>query len=294
MPRVTNNNDLDSARDLIEHGIPVFTARPAVGDPEREFYFPKAWNLITPDEKELQDWKPGLALLAAAGHGLDVIDIDPKNGASVQAQIALVNSLGIPIVGIVETPSKGAHLYIPSCGLGNAACNSAGVDYRGRTPEGTGAGMTFIPGTMRPRYNGAGYKWIQEIDWIRRERWADHREELRTQVERYLTELGWKSVPVRPTHANIPTSSIRHEICAPPTHLTAELSDLGPEWSIQEGQLSSDRSKRFDDLVGLCRAYGLTYAETVSLMEPWCMAMDKFVNRVEGEVYRSWARRQWS
>jgi|FLOH01.1.fsa_nt_gi hypothetical protein len=283
--------NLAAAREMIDHGIPVFTAPPGRGGDGPEFYFPKGWTSFTPDPEALTLWRPGYALLAASGHGLDVIDIDPKNGASVTEQTALATSMGIPILGVVQTPSMGAHLYIPSCGLGNAACHGAGVDYRGRTPEGTGAGMTFLPGTERPHYDGAGYMWHRPIAWEQLQQWTAHQDEVRGRVQQYLATLGWRKPAPRAPF--VPSTMTRVHIQAPPSALVEKLEDLGPEWAHEDGSKHSDRSSRFNELVQRCRSYGLTYAETLSLMEPWCHAMDKFTNRVEREVHRSWSRRQW-
>jgi len=75
---------LGIARDLAAAGIPVFVAYP---DPDKpgEYKPRKGWQNTTANPAYVGAWKPGLALCAVMGHGLDLVDIDPRNGGDLAA-----------------------------------------------------------------------------------------------------------------------------------------------------------------------------------------------------------------
>jgi hypothetical protein len=70
---------LDVARALAAAGIPVFVAQPDVTN-ATGFALPRNWQHATPDPRVVDQWRPGMAIAAVMGHGLDVIDVDPRNG----------------------------------------------------------------------------------------------------------------------------------------------------------------------------------------------------------------------
>lgn len=100
----------------------------------------------------LRRFRRGSALIMQTGHGIDVIDVDPRNGGS-DTFAALSNKVG-DIVAHVESPGGGFHLYIVSSG--HPSASFGGVDYLAQGK------FVYLPGTLRPKYAGIGYRWITE------------------------------------------------------------------------------------------------------------------------------------
>ena len=287
---------LGAARDLARAGVPVFVAppNPAYGpDDRREYLLPTGWQHTKADPAALDAWRPGWAVCILTGYGLDGIDVDPKNGASVAEQRARLDALGVVVLAVVVTPSGGAHYYVRSTGLGNAARPAVGVDYRGR------GGFLYAPGTARPRYDGAGYVWAEhvtpdDLDDL------DPREDEGAAVRAYLDGLGdddHDRQPAAPVVAAEPVPGL-------PEWLRDELADLGVRtmttddrgqphtvirWADKRGVLTLSRSERFYRLVAMCRRAHLTQGQTVTALTPWCAAVDKYVGREAAEVARVWA-----
>lgn len=136
---------LDFAHSLIDHGIPVVVIRDGVK-------FPKDWIHAKADRALVAKFRPGVdALLMVCGHGIDAIDVDPKNGGS------LGNMPVFKPYGMTNTPSGGAHYYVPSSGIGSPTIPGVG-EYRGK------GGGVFLPGSTRPKYPDGGYELVN-LDW---------------------------------------------------------------------------------------------------------------------------------
>lgn len=146
---------LDVARGLVRSGVPVFLAYPDPSVPTG--YKPtKGWQLSTPDPQVVDAWRPGLALCAVTGHGLDLIDVDPRSGGSTD---------GVPMPGVyltAETPSGGAHFFVRSLGVPSLDGVFPGVDLKSGAPDGSGRGFAFIaPTVRRSKVDGVerAYRW---------------------------------------------------------------------------------------------------------------------------------------
>jgi len=151
---------LDIARDMARHGIPVFTAQPdpaGKGTGGTGFWLPKAWQQTEPDPSRVDAWRPGMALIALMGHGLDLIDADPRNGADL-------DGLPLPVpYGLAASPSGGAHSFVASLGEHSRDNVAPGVDYKGGAPDGQGRGFAFIAPTVRKSKvtgEAAAYRWL--------------------------------------------------------------------------------------------------------------------------------------
>jgi hypothetical protein len=72
---------------------------------------------------------------------------------------------------------------------------------------------------------------------------------------------------------------------AAPEELPADLADL-----LAQPAGQGERSERFHHLVGLCRRSGLSQAQAVAVLTPWCKRVGKFADRVAVEVGRSWGK----
>lgn len=287
---------LDAARALIDLGCPVFVARRnrmydptlPVSDTNSEYHPPKRWQ-ETPAETSLLDgWRSGDALCLVTGHGLDVVDVDTKNGADPSKVLAAMHALGVEVLATVETPSGGAHYYVRSSGICSANNTRTGVDYRGRGLDGTGAGFLYLPGTFRPKYAERGYRWshplqVEDLHDIGEESKAEQTDAVAT----FLTGLGTK---VRTTAQNSGDLTGGEPLDTMPPKLRDLLSDLGPVWTLRNGEKSEDRSERFFHLVAECRRSGLTQGQTVTALDPWCHGVGKYVGRVSVEVSRAWSK----
>ena len=148
--------DRQALQRLQRRGVPVFTCLPARG-PGKEFAFPRGWPSTSASDYDLSGAEPGCAFCLLTGHGVDVIDVDPRNDGDLDLVRATLLDCESPIVASVATPGGGAHFYIPSTGL-RALRMPPGVDYL------AGRHMAFAPPSQRPKYPGHQYRWIAPPD----------------------------------------------------------------------------------------------------------------------------------
>ena len=287
----TQESVLDVAQELIAYGVPVFVAKRNpkydTGKNLPEFHLPQKWQDTKPTAGAVAAWRPGDALCLVAGHGLDVVDVDTKNGAKVDEQLERLKGCGVTVLATVETPSGGAHFYVHSVGVCSSALPSIGVDFRGLGLDKSGAGFVYLPGTSRPKYAGKGYQWVQGLD---PEDIHDVRpavvEEQADAVSVYLAGLG---INVR-TRKDPEGVTVKGEpVDFLPEGLRRDLATAGP-WPKSDGTMSTDRSGRFMHLVGACRRAGLTQGQAVTAVAPWCSLTGKYVGRVPEEVARVWEK----
>lgn len=150
--------DLATARRLAELGIPVFIAQPDSSN-KTGYVPPAGWQDTIPDPSVVDRWQPGLALCAVMGHGFDLVDLDPRNGAAWPEDVAVPRRYAI-----ASTPSGGLHFYISSLGVGSRDNIFPGIDVKGGRPDGTGRGFAFLAPTVRASsVDGElrAYRWVQ-------------------------------------------------------------------------------------------------------------------------------------
>lgn len=150
--RAQFTRDVRALRSLQAAGVPIFTCDLKMVQGE-EVGFPKGWTTTTPADYDLRRAQQGSAFCVVTGHGVDVIDIDPRNGGDVEAVADVLMDSEAPIVASVRTPSGGAHYYIPSTGLMGMKM-PPGIDYLATRH------MAFAPPTERPKYPGKVYRWM--------------------------------------------------------------------------------------------------------------------------------------
>src|SRR4051794_15733087 len=105
---------LEVARGLARAGVPVFVA-PADNTAPVGFRLPRGWQNLNPDPAAVDQWRPGMALCAVMGRGIDIVDLDPRSGGDV-------NDLGVAMptrYGLAATPSGGVHLFVAQLGVGS-------------------------------------------------------------------------------------------------------------------------------------------------------------------------------
>ncbi len=153
------------AQDWIRQGIPVFIAPP---DPMNKvgFRLPEAWQTSTPRLEVLDDWRPGWALCAVMGHGLDLLDVDDRNGGAASRDGLVAAGLWPRAVGVASTPSGGGHYFVASMGVRSRDGVLPGLDVKAGV-DGLGHGFAFIAPTVRvSKVTGelVAYRWTTEPD----------------------------------------------------------------------------------------------------------------------------------
>jgi hypothetical protein len=135
---------LSVARSLAAAGIPVFVAYP---DPDKPGdYKPRGrWQQTSANPAYVNAWRPGLALCAVMGHGLDLVDIDPRNGGDRKA----LNGFMPEVLAVAATPSGGEHNFVRSIGVRSRDDVLPGIDIKAGDPDGEGRGFAFIAPTVR-------------------------------------------------------------------------------------------------------------------------------------------------
>jgi hypothetical protein len=162
---------LAAAHDLIDWGVPLFTAFKNHG-PGGEFILPSAWPDFRPNHRQVEIWRPGHALCMVTGVVFDVIDIDPRNGGQESAR-ELATALGWDveggprIYGVAFTPSEGEHHLIGRTGLRKGK-PAKGVDLQAGDDHGEGRGFVYIAPTVR--VSKYGMRQGQEVAYRWRER----------------------------------------------------------------------------------------------------------------------------
>lgn len=288
----TEVDDLRVARMLAEAGLPVFVAPPNPSyvpgqKDEPEFLFPSGWARMEADPRLLDRWQPGWAVCLVTGHGLDGVDVDPLHGGDVQEQLTLLTDLGATVIGRVDTPSGGAHLYVMSTGIASSSNTRVGVDFRGGCDDGSGRGFLYLPGTQRPKHGGLGYSLRVDLDLTTLKTLTPDTEH--TALVRYFDSLVPGVRPVSQQAPLVPASEPVHIESLPP-QLRELLVEYGPTFTLVDGTTSTDRSARFHHLVAACQRSGLSLGQTVTLVDAWCAGVGLYPNRVGQEVARSWAK----
>lgn len=147
---------LEVARDLARSGVPIFLARPDPAEPTG-YKLPARWQEFAASPHVVDSWEPGMALCAVTGHGLDLVDVDPRAGGSTD---------GVPMPEVylaATTPSGGLHYFVKSLGVPSLDGVFPGVDLKSGTVDGTGRGLAFIaPTVRRSKVDGVErpYCWI--------------------------------------------------------------------------------------------------------------------------------------
>jgi hypothetical protein len=177
---------LEQAREIIAGGIPVFAAPPALdaegnhdhagGTGGCGYYLPKDWQKTVATDRwlnpnasgfEQKAWRPGWALCAVMGHGLDLLDVDPRNGGDATREGLVQAGMWPRTYGAADTPSGGTHEFIASLNLGSRDDLRPGLDVKGGLPDGTSRGFAFIAPTVKAsKVTGelVAYRWTAPPD----------------------------------------------------------------------------------------------------------------------------------
>ena len=153
--------DLSLARLLVKAGVPIVVGPlDQKGNPTGHEW--DGWQDAVCDPSIVDTWEPGLAIAGVSGHGVDVLDHDPRNdpgGASIDRFNNDLGEDGPVTLGRNRTASGGTHYLIRSLGIPKAAGKGAplpGLDYLGGTRDGDGRSLIFLPPTARPPKDADG------------------------------------------------------------------------------------------------------------------------------------------
>lgn len=182
---------VDTARELIAGGIPVFAAPPALdaagnwdptgGTGKKQgsgcgYWLPTAWEKTVPSEKwlnpkapgyEEKAWRPGWALGAVMGHGMDLLDVDPRNGGDATREALVQAGMWPRTYGAASTPSGGTHEFVASLNVGSRDDLRPGLDVKGGLPDGSSRGFAWIAPTIKAsKVTGelVAYRWTTPPD----------------------------------------------------------------------------------------------------------------------------------
>jgi len=294
--RIEGREDsLAAAREFVAHGFPVFIAK---GNPNYdmtaasspEFFRPSLWQESTVDAALLDTWESMDAVCVLAGSEgdrpgvyLTIVDVDPKNGASVEAELDRMEWWGVDVLAIEETPSGGIHAYTYSSGFPSRKSHSLGIDFlgckKGTSDPGTNV---FTAPTKRPKYEGIGYHWIEKMNWQRYEvLTAAHVEANDKTLRAYLDKAGFGD-ETSGTPMELLSTSIHVDEDRVPAWLRALLDDLGtrntegePRWLLHDGA-EVPRYQRIKYLISKCQRAGFSPEETFTLLVPWTAGVEKF------------------
>lgn len=140
---------LEIARGLARAGIPIFIAPPS-SDPKDTsgFRLPGRWQQTKPDPATLDHWRPGWAVCAVMGHGIDLVDLDLYAGAEVDKIRGPL--LAARHYGRAGTASGGIHVFVASMGVRSKNGLFKGIDIKAGDADGKGHGFAFIAPTIKP------------------------------------------------------------------------------------------------------------------------------------------------
>jgi hypothetical protein len=177
---------LDIARGFIKAGVPVFLAPPCpdtcrrpghdngAGTGGSGFDLPSGWENAAPMIDVVDRWRPGWAMAAVCGHGVDILDVDPRNGGDIAAGELRSGGVWPRTYGMAHTPSGGTHELIRSLGV-RKGTPYPGVDLQAGAVTGEGRGFVFIaPTVKRSKVDGVArpYRWVTVPDFDALSEWG--------------------------------------------------------------------------------------------------------------------------
>ena len=161
-------------------GLQVFPLAPGSKEP---FKRSKGLKDATSDLKQVEEWarlypNANIGIRTGAASGVDVLDVDPKNGGLATAQALRDQGKPLPTRSVAKTRSDGYHLYVKHNPLIRTGTNrlGPGIDFRGD------GGYVVAPGSV---VDGKVYRMIRKAPFPEVPAWLLDRiraeEEIRSQ-----------------------------------------------------------------------------------------------------------------
>ena len=143
---------LGYARELIEHGEPVFVCKPARGadgkwDPAGGaggYVTPRGWQTTPAELATLDSFEPDDALAAVMGHAVDALDVDVQHDGERARDQLVAAGVWPSTYGTARTPSGGLHELIAPLGTGSRDGLRPGLDLKGGRPDGAGGARLHL------------------------------------------------------------------------------------------------------------------------------------------------------
>lgn len=276
--------DLEHARHLAAHGVPVFLARPALDDSGEwdpaggtggsGYLLPKGWQDTTADPAVLDAYRPGMAVCAVMGHGVDGLDVDPRHEGDRTRDGLAAAGLWPRSYGRARTPSGGTHDLIRSLSVASRDNVAPGLDVKAGH-DGRGHGFLFIAPTVKlSKATGelAAYRWESPPDLDALDALDDTGRTIAGMIAASrtpTTPTPAPSGPRTPTPGTTPygATALDHEAAAVATAPVGERNATLNRAAFRLGQLVPHEVTEHDvrdALSNAARACGLTSTETAA------------------------------
>ena len=234
-------------------GLQVFPLAPGSKEPFKRTHGLKD---ATSDPKQIAEWarlypNANIGIRTGAVSGMDVIDVDPKNGGFVTAQALRNRGMPLPVRSVAKTRSDGYHLYVKHNPLIRTGTNrlGPGIDFRGE------GGYVVAPGSV---VDGKAYRMIRKEPFPEAPAWL---------LERIKAE---------------------EEARARPARQPVLLSNLGDDkervLNALEYICCDDRDTWVKVGMALCSGFGSGGRD---LWDAWSVQSDKYNQRSQDKIWRS-------
>lgn len=224
-------------------------------------------NQASSSGADIQAWwdaRPdaNVGIVTGSGSGLWVLDVDPDKGGLQSFNDLLTEHGPMPATRVHRTGSGGFHYLFPWPDF-DVRCSTSylgnGIDVRGTN------GQVVAP----PSVSSKGrYDVLNDAPLLAPPGWLLDR-------LREHSDLSQRSTVETATAVPVDTEQI-------PLDIRILLSQIVEK--------DKGRYSHFHGIVAACRRYGFNQGQIITLITPWCIAVNKFANRVPGEVARSWGK----
>lgn len=236
------------------HGFHVFPLAPGSKEPFKRSH---GLNDATNDLKQVAEWarlypNANIGIRTGALSGVDVIDVDPKNGGILTAQELRNRGMPLPVRSVAKTRSDGYHLYVKHNPLLRTGTNrlGPGIDFRGE------GGYVVAPGSV---VDGKRYRMIRKASFPEAPAWLLNR----IKAEEAARAQPTQSKPVR-------------------------LSNLGEDKERVLDALQyidcNDRDTWVRVGMALCSGFG---SDGRNLWDAWSVQSDKYNQRSQDKIWHS-------
>lgn len=275
---------LDAAHDYVKHGWSVVPlhgidadhqcrcGRGSLCPPKTRGKHPSlgnAWQKNTlASGADVQAWfedhpRDNIGIATGADSGLWVLDIDGSEGINTLTSLTAEHG-PLPMTRIIRTGSGGLHYYWRHPAefepRNSTSWIGPGIDVRGR------GGQVVAPPSTSGR---GGYEVIAAHPVAEAPTWL---------------------LSIVADHATMSAAGATAEVKGAERvdveFIPAKVLELAGTLV----EADAGRFRHFYAIVAACFEHGYTQGQAVTIVAPWCVAVGKFVGRIEAEVARSWGK----